>query len=1236
MTASNRIPTPGASPPFTLRLFGPFEALVGDDPLPALHSRKGQWLLALLVLRGPNLDRSWLAGTLWPESSETVGLKNLRNCLNDLRRALGPQASRLRSPTPRSLSLDLEDAAVDLSAFDEAVAQGEEAALARAIGLYRGPLLEGCVEAWVLPEREAREQATLGALETLAAAALKSGEPGTAERYLRQAVAADPLRESAQRGLMRALAAGGSEAAALLAYRELRLRLHRELNAEPDPETEALFQQIRAEARSKAEGIRRPGSLPSSSPPHQGAHPATGPRGGRTSSSPHLLPEGTITFLFTDIEGSTRLWEEHPKAMSAALARHDALLRQVIAAHGGEVFKTVGDAVYGAFGSAPAAVAAALEAQRTLIQGAWDRRSGAGQGDGRGLAKGEPPASSPSDPQLPASAPFLRVRIALHAGVAEEREADYFGPALNRVARILKAGHGGQVLLSLATEQLAGDHLPDGASLRDLGEHRLKDLARPERIFQLLHPDLPADFPPLRSLAAFAHNLPVPLTSFVGREEQIAEVERLLPTTHLLTLTGAGGCGKTRLALQVAADLVEQYADGVWLVELAALSDPGLVRQTVASALGVREESGRPLAATLTDYLRSRSLLLVLDNCEHLLSACAGLAEELLRGCPGLRILATSREGLGIAGERTYRVPSLSLPDLARLPLEEKERVAVVTQSEAVRLFTERAGFSQPGFRVEGENAAAVAQVCRQLDGIPLAIELAAARVKAMPVETIAERLDDRFRLLTGGSRTALPRQQTLRALIDWSYNLLAEPERVLLRRLSVFASGWTLEAAEAVCSNAECGMRNAELGEDAPSSIPHSAFCILHSDEVLDLLTQLVDKSLVLYEEQSREARYRMLETVRQYGRDRLLESGEAEVVRGRHRDWCLALAEQAEAGLWSAEQAGWLERLEVEHDNLRAALEWCQADPGGAEAGLRMAGAVWRFWSVRGYLAEGRSRLATALAQVAPEPPSREYQAARAKALDGAGFLEMNLGDYDSARSLYEESLAIGRELGDRRVIATALNSLGDAMRFLDDPRSARTSYEDALAMGRELDDKPSLAYSLTALGIMAAWHGGGDYKVARALFEEGLVIKRQLNDKRGIAYSLDQMGKLARSQGDDPAARSLFEEGLTIWRELGDRRGIAGALDNLGRLACAQSDLEAARSLHEESLAIRRGLGNQRELLWTLLNLVEVAHVQGDEEAERTLLQESLPIHRALGDTNGVAECLDRLARLAATRG
>ncbi|MFN8473690.1 MAG: adenylate/guanylate cyclase domain-containing protein [Anaerolineae bacterium] len=612
-------------------------------------------------------------------------------------------------------------------------------------------------------------------------------------------------------------------------------------------------------------------------------------------------PSGTVTFLFTDIEGSTQLWERFPQAMQTALARHDALLQQTIEGHSGYVFKTVGDAFCAAFTTASDGLHAALAAQRALSTEAW--------GD----------------------VGAIRVRMALHTGAAEERDADYFGPPVNRVARLLSAGAGGQVLLSGVTFELLKGMLPEGCTFRDLGDHHLKDLGQPEHVYQLLAADLPSDFPPIKTLDTFPNNLPVELTSFIGREREMAEVKSLLANARLLTLIGPGGTGKTRLSTQLAADLLTTFPDGAWLVELAPLADPALVLQTVAATFNLRERPGLALNDMLHGYLRHKRLLLLLDNCEHLVEACARLADTLLRVCPLLRVVASSREALGISGETIFRVPALSLPDADGATTD------ALRCSEAAQLFVERAAAAQPRFALTDRNAGAVAQICRRLDGIPLALELAAARVRVLSAEQIAARLDDRFRLLTGGSRTALPRQQTLRALIDWSYDLLPDEERALLRRLSVFVGGWTLEAAEAVTGD----------------------------PDTLDRLAQLVDKSLVQVDEDGGDARYGLLETIRQYARDRLLEAGDAEEVRDAHLRYFLGLAEATSPGiafppLGIASQDS-LDRCEREKDNLRAAMEWAvEKDP---EVSLRLATALASFWIVYGYRREAAPLMRTAL---------------------------------------------------------------------------------------------------------------------------------------------------------------------------------------------------------------------------------------------------------------------------------
>ena len=882
------------------------------------------------------------------------------------------------------------------------------------------------------------------------------------------------------------------------------------------------------------------------------------------------LPTGTVTFLFTDIEGSTRLVQHLGDARAEQVfTDHRRLLRDAVESAGGYIYQDQGESFLFVFQRAKDAVLATVAAQRAFVKHAW--------------------------PQAGA----LRVRMGLHSGEPAASGDEYVGLDVHRAARISQAGHGGQILLSLTTRELVVEELPDGVSLRDLGEHRLKDLARPQRLFQVVIPDLRADFPPIKSLDVLPNNLPRQLTSFIGREREIEEIRRLLSSTVLLTLTGGGGSGKTRLAVQVAADLVEEFPDGVWLVELAALAAPSLVPQAVRSSLGVHEQPGRPLMETLLDHLAPKKLLLVLDNCEHLLSACAQLADLLLRGCAGLKILATSREDLGISAETLYPVPSLSVPDPRRLPTVEE-----LAQYEAVRLFTERAQAVQPTFRINEHNAQAVAQICRRLDGIPLAIELASARVKVLAVEQIATRLDDRFRLLTGGSRTALPRHQTLRAAMDWSYDLLSEPERMLLRRMSVFAGGFTLEAVEAICA-----------GEG------------LEETDILDQLANLVDKSLVLMEAQGEGLRYRMLETVRQYGADRLLESGEAADVHRRHRDWYLGLAERAEPEMHRPDQAAWLDQLEREHDNLRAALEGSKTEEGRV-AGLRLVAALWRFWQVRGHLSEGRRWMEGALEMSGDAP-----RTLRAKALNGAGILALDQGDYAAARALVEESLAVGRDLGDKRSIVLSIHNLGAVAREQGDYAAARSLLEESLAVGRDLGDKRNIALSLNSLGSVAREHA--DYAAARALFEESLAIKRELGDKRSMAITLNNLANVACEQGDYALARALHEESLAIKRELGDRVGIAISLHNLGNVAAAEGNHAQARSLHGESLMIGRELGDRLGIASCLEGLVEVAGAYQDPERAARLFGAAEALREAIGAPLTPVARADHARNVAATR-
>ena len=651
------------------------------------------------------------------------------------------------------------------------------------------------------------------------------------------------------------------------------------------------------------------------------------------------------------------------------------------------------------------------------------------------------------------------------------------------------------------------------------------------------------------------HNLPRQLTNFIGRDREMRAIKDLLSRSSLLTLKGAGGCGKTRLALQVATGMVDEYEDGVWFVGLASLSEAALVTQEVASALGVHEQPGRPLVDILSDYLKSKHMLLILDNCEHLIEACAGMADTLLHNCENLKIMATSRESLNLEGETTCYVPSLSFPDSGSL---EVLKVSDLMQFESLHLFQDRTVSLHPTFTLTEGNTSTVAYICYRLDGIPLAIELAAAWVNALSLEQILGRLDNCFNLLTKGYRTALPRHQTLRATMDWSYDLLDEKEKILLWRLSVFMGGWTLEAAEAICA-----------GEG------------IEDYEVLDTLMGLVDKSLVTTEEQGKEARYYFLETVRQYGRDKLMESGEGGVLCERHLEWYLDLAEQAEPELGGLDQVMWLERLEVEHDNLRAALEWSLGSggepsvPGGkagsprAEAGLRLAGALRPFWWIRGYFNEGREWLERALAQ-----GSAVSASVRARTLSAAGGVAWGHGDYERAISLNEESLSLYREVGDKSGIAGSLTSLGLVEAFQGHHERAMRLYEESLSMCREAGDKKRIASLLCFMGGMTFYQG--DYERAEALSRESITLCREVGDKRMIAYSLIVLGFVMRQQGDYERAQALSQEGLALHYEMGNKRGIAYGLAKLAQVTVALEQPERTARLFGAEEVLRQTMG------------------------------------------------------------
>jgi predicted ATPase/transcriptional regulator with XRE-family HTH domain len=669
---------------------------------------------------------------------------------------------------------------------------------------------------------------------------------------------------------------------------------------------------------------------------------------------------------------------------------------------------------------------------------------------------------------------------------------------------------------------------------------------------QLLLAHQPATLAPSETPKAVLQNLPVQLTSFVGREHELSEIKQLLMTTHLLTLTGPGGTGKTRLAVQLGAEVLKDFPDGVWLVELAPLADSTLVAQTIAATLGVHEQPGRSLLDALTDYVRAKNFLLILDNCEHLIQTCAQLADNLLRVAPRLKILATSRESLGIAGETAYRVPSLPLPKVQQL-----HDIEALSQNDCIRLFVDRAVAAYPPFHLKEKNALAITDICRRLDGIPLAIELAATRIKIFPPEEIAARLDDRFRLLTGGSRTALERHQTLFALIEWSHNLLSEAEHVLLRRLSVFAGGWSFEAAEAVCGT----------GID---------------EDMLDLLSHLVDKSLVAVEEQMEEARYRLPETIRQYARDKLFEAGEAEKVRDHHLDFFLRFAEKAEPKLRSAEQLTWLDSLETEHDNLRIALAW-SLESRKSDLALQLTATLSYFWLLRGYWSEGQKWLNDALAlserehskkvEAGKYTPTHVEMAHRARALSAVGPFHVATMGLKGARTMAEEGLRLWRELEDKWWMAVTLENVGFLLGFAGDLQTALARLQEGVSLAREVEDPWPLAVCLIRLGDALRLT---DLTAARPILEEGVAVARSAGDKSVLSEGLRKLGSLHYLEGDFTAAVRVTKEALAEARAIGSIFSIFLALFQLVIISCLQNDLAKAKDYCLEFWALGRESG------------------------------------------------------------
>jgi predicted ATPase/class 3 adenylate cyclase len=834
----------------------------------------------------------------------------------------------------------------------------------------------------------------------------------------------------------------------------------------------------------------------------------------------------TLSFLFTDVEGSTAA---QPLGLgggdhAAVLADHHRLIREALAAHGGREVNTQGGALFAVFGTARECAAAAIAIQQAIGAHSW-------------------PAGE-----------MLRVRVGIHAGEAEQTATGLVGTEVHRGARIAAVAHGGQILVSTAAAALLGDTLPDGASLRDLGWHRLKDLGRPEQIFQLDAPSLAAAFPPLKSLdnPRLPNNLPAQASSFIGRDAELSGVSQLVASSRLVTLTGASGSGKTRLALQVAAGLLDGSGDGVWFTDLAPVADAGLVARTVANVLSVLPEAGRPVTDTLAEAIGERSLLILLDNCEHLIDGCAKVADALLRACPNLDLLATSREPLGIDGEQVYRVPTLDTPG-------PDDDLPAISGSESVRLLADRAAQAGAPLVLDESTAPVIARISRRLDGIPLAIELAAARLRVMSVTELDARLDQRFSLLTGGSRAAPPRHQTLLATIGWSWDLLTGAERGMLTRLSVFVGGFDLAACEAVTVGAD-----------------------IVADEVIALLAALVDKSLVQFDEVGGgPARYRLLETVRQFAAQRLHEQGStaADAVGGRHRDHYLALAQAAVPKLITSDQAAWLDRLDAELGNLRAAIAFSlgTADP---EPGLRLAASLRIFWHARGHAAEAADSLRALL----DLPTAKEPGAVRAQALATAATL-------------------------------------------VEQPAAADAYCAEAMRIAEAMEDDHLVAdiVAIRALRLIQA----GQNAAAMPLVENALGLAHRLGDRHLTARLLYDRSYALDSEGDHAAAAREAAESLDLFRQLGDLRETGRVLSNLAYDEASAGKLELARAHLAESLGIHRGLKDMHGMVYASLNLGIAEYLSGSPAAAASLFAESLQLARRLFLTEGMGYALLGLA-------